>query len=122
MRRLRVLGGLAFGHHAVAPAMYIGDRGKQQPKCILGPADIKEIDKAQDIAAIGALGVGAGAARDPAFEQLGDAGIEAFGAFAHLRGLMAGENRRQLVGGVQDGQVPIFSRGPDISVLMRPCI
>ena len=75
--------------------MYIGNRGEQQPKGVLGPADTKEINKAQDIAAIGALGMGTGAAGDPALEQLGDAGIEAFGARADFRGLMAGEDRRQ---------------------------
>jgi hypothetical protein len=53
--------------------MNIGNRDEQQPEGILGPADTKEIDKAQDIATICALGVGTGASCDPALEQLGDA-------------------------------------------------
>jgi hypothetical protein len=52
----------------------------------------------------------AGAAGDPAFEQLGDTGIEAFGPGAELRGLVAGEDGRQLVGIPQDDQVAIVGR------------
>ena len=60
--------------------MYVGDRGQQQPEGLLRPGDTEEVDEAQDIAAVGALSMGAGAADDPAFEELGDAGIEAFSA------------------------------------------
>jgi len=85
--------------------VYVGDRGEQQPEGLLRPGKTEEVDEAQDIAAVGALGMGTGAARDPAFEQLGDAGIEACGAIADLRGLVAGEDRRQLIGRAQNDQV-----------------
>jgi hypothetical protein len=49
----------------------------------------------------------AGAAGDPALEQLGDAGIEALGPGAELRGQVAGEDGRQLVGTPQDDQVAL---------------
>jgi hypothetical protein len=52
----------------------------------------------------------AGAAGDPTLEQLGDAAIEAFGPGAELRGLVAGEDGRQLVGIPQDDQVAIVGR------------
>jgi hypothetical protein len=46
-----------------------------------------------------------------ALEHLGDAAIEAFGARAHLRGQVAGENRRELAGSAQNDQVTIIGRG-----------
>jgi hypothetical protein len=62
------------------------------------------------IAAVGALSMVAGAAGDPAFEQLGDAGKEAFGPGAEPRSQVAGEDGRQLVGIPQDDQVAIAGR------------
>ena len=60
MRRLRVLGALVAGHHGIAPALHVGDRGQQQPEGLLGPAEAEEVDETQDVAAIGALSVGLG--------------------------------------------------------------
>jgi hypothetical protein len=54
----------------------------------------------------------AGAADDPALEHLGDAGIEALGLGAKLRGQVAGEDGRQLVRVPQDDQVVIVGRSP----------
>ena len=71
---------------------------------------VPAVDETQDVAAIGALSMVAGAAADPAFEQLGDAGKEAFGPGAELRGQMAGEDGRQLVGLPQDDQAAIVGR------------
>jgi hypothetical protein len=59
MRRLRVLGALVAA--SIAPCQRWTE----------------EVDEAQDIAAVSALGMGARAARHPALEQFGDAAIEA---------------------------------------------
>ena len=90
------LGGLGCSHHGVAPALHVGDRGHQQHEGLLGPAEAEEVDETRDVAAVGALSMMAGAAGDPALEQLGDAGKEAFGPGAELRGQVAGEDGRQL--------------------------
>ena len=73
-------------------------RGQQQPKRILGPEEAEEVNETQDVAAVGALSMVAGAAGGPALEQLGDAGIELGARGAELRGLVAGENRRHSSG------------------------
>ena len=62
------LGRLGVGHHGVAPAMNVGDRGEQQPVGIGRPVDTDEINEAQDIAPVGTLGMGTGPPCDPAFE------------------------------------------------------
>ena len=49
--------------------MNVGDRGEEQLVRMLGPGDTEEISEAQDIAPVGALGMGAGPACDPAFEH-----------------------------------------------------
>ena len=77
---------------------------------LLGPDEAEEVDETQDVAAVGALSMVAGAPGDPALEQLGDAGIEAFGPGAELRGQVAGEDGRQLVRIPQDDQVAIVGR------------
>src|SRR5271169_295204 len=91
MRRLRVLGAL------VAASM-----ASRQPwtsvtaaSNILQSGEAEELDKAEDIAAIGALSVRAGPAGDPAFERFGDPAIKALGARADLWGEMASEDRRE---------------------------
>jgi hypothetical protein len=104
------LGGLGCGRHGVAPALHVSDRGEQQPEGFLRPGEAKEVDETQDVASVGALSMVAGAAGDPTLEQLGDAAIEAFGPGAELRGLVAGEDGRQLVGIPQDDQVAIVGR------------
>jgi hypothetical protein len=109
--RFEGLGGLGCGHHGVAPALYVGNRGQQQPRTLLRPAEAEEVDETQDVTAIGALSMVAGAAGDPALEQLGDAGVEALRPGAELRGLMAGEDGRQLVRIPQDDQVALVGRG-----------
>jgi hypothetical protein len=110
MRRLRVLGALVAAIMASAPALHVGDRGEQQLEGLLGPDEAEEVDETQDVAAVGALSMVAGTAGGPALEHLGDAGIEALGPGAELRGLMAGENRRQLVRIPQDDQVALVGR------------
>ncbi len=71
------LGGLGCGHHGVAPALHVGDRSQQQPEGLLRPDEAEEVDETQDVAAVSALSMVAGAAGGPALEHFGDAGIEA---------------------------------------------
>ena len=63
----------------------------------------------------------AGAAADPALEQLGDAGIEALGPGAELRGQVAGEDGRQLVAISQDDQVRVLGRFVEFYTLRKGC-
>jgi hypothetical protein len=116
------LGGLGRGQHGVTPALDIGDRGEQQAVGVPRPAKAEELDETQDIAAVGALGMGAGAAGDPAFKQFGDATIEAFGPRPDLRGEMAGQDRREFVGCAQHDQVPLVCRAGrcGLALLVRP--
>ena len=88
MRRLRVLGALVSAIIWSRQPLDVGDRGEEQLGGLLGPGEAAEVGEAEDIAAVGALGMGAGPAGDPAFEQLGDAAIEAFGAGTDLRGVV----------------------------------
>ena len=107
MRRLRVLGALVAAIMVSRQRCTSATGGQQQPEGLLGPAEAEEVNETQDVAAIGALSVGTRSAGDPGLEQLGDAGKEAFGPGAELRGQVAGEDGRQLVGVVQDDQVAI---------------
>jgi hypothetical protein len=77
----------------------------------LRPAETEKVDEAEYIAAVGALGVGAGAAGDPALEHFGEAAVEAFGAGPDRGSQMAGQDRRQLVGFAQDDQAAVCGRG-----------
>ena len=82
MRRLRVLGALVAASMASRQRWTSATEASSSRKACLGPGEAEEVDEAQDIAAVGALGMRAGPARDPALEQFGDAAIEAFGAGA----------------------------------------
>jgi hypothetical protein len=105
------LGGLTFLPHGIAPALDVGDRGAQQPFRLLRPVDAEELDEAQDVAPVGALGVGAATPGGPALEHFGDTAVEAFGAGLESRGNMACQHRRQLIGrSAQNNQVPIVGR------------
>ena len=77
MRRLMVLGALAVGEHQVAEGLDVGDRDREEPGRVLGPADPEELDEGHDVLAVGPLGVLRLAAGDPALEDLGDRGVEA---------------------------------------------
>ena len=119
MRRLRVLGALVAAIMAARQLWTSATEASSSRKASCGQAEAEELDEAQDIAAVGALGMRAGAAGDPALEQFGDAAIEAFGAGADLRGQVTGQDGRQFIGRAQDDQVTLVGHGVVVRVRNR---
>jgi hypothetical protein len=84
------------GDEMIAPGVDVGDGGVEEHRRILRPADASEADEAHDVLAVGALGVRAGAARDPGFEDLRDGMEELLDAHLDTTGDAGGEDGGQL--------------------------
>ena len=110
MRRLRVLGALVAAIMVSRQRCTSATGGQQQPEGLLGPAEAEEVERNSGRRGDRRAECGTRSAGDPGLEQLGDAGKEAFGPGAELRGQVAGEDGRQLVGVIQDDQVAIVGR------------
>ena len=90
------LGGGSGGDQVVAPGVDVGDGGlRKSSVASLGPGDLAEGDEGHDVLAVGTLGVLAGAAGDPGFEDLGDREEELLDAFLDPARRGAGQDRRQ---------------------------